>query len=71
MRMMIQALACSWASTLHRIVVDLEYSMEEASTWKESIPFHYHLRRRYRKSMIAVKVVLPYTGHLNEGRMRG
>jgi len=70
-KMMFQALACSWASTFHKIVVGLENSMEEASAWKESIPSHYLPHRRHRKSKIAVKVVLPYTGHSHEGRMRG
>jgi hypothetical protein len=71
MGMMIPALACSLALTFHKIVVDLENSMEEASTWQESIPshYHYHLRRRYRKNMIAVKVALAYIGHA--GRVRG
>jgi hypothetical protein len=69
MGMMFPAWACSLALTFHKIVVDLENSMEEASTWQESIPSHYHLRRRYRKNMIAVKVALAYIGHA--GRVRG
>jgi len=69
-RTMIQALACSLALTFHKIV-DLESSMEVASTWQESIPSHYRLRRSSRKSMIAVKAVLPYIGPVDEARTRG
>jgi hypothetical protein len=67
-RMMIQALACSLALTFHQIVVDSENSLEAASTWKERIPSHQHLHRTYRKSIIAVKVVLPWPGPEDEGQ---